>query len=115
MGIFISYRRSESQEVISRVYDRLAGHFGRDQVFRDMDTIRPGADFSRSLERAISYDTVVLVAIGPHWASVVDPQGRPRLHDSRDFVHQEVLRALRAGSAVLPRTAKGSLLDFTPD
>ena len=45
--IFISYRRNDSATGAGRIYDRLEGHFGRGQVFRDVDTIRPGARGSR--------------------------------------------------------------------
>ena len=42
-GIFISYRREDSQELAGRLFDRLAQRFGKDRVFRDIDAIDPGA------------------------------------------------------------------------
>src|SRR6516164_758253 len=44
-GVFISYRRQESSGITGRLYDRLAGRFGDDQVFMDVDTIALGVDF----------------------------------------------------------------------
>ena len=43
--IFISYRREDSSGHAGRLYDLFARHFGKDQVFMDIDTIRPGVDF----------------------------------------------------------------------
>ncbi len=40
--IFISYRRDDSSGHAGRLYDRLSDHFGPDQVFMDLDTIKPG-------------------------------------------------------------------------
>jgi hypothetical protein len=35
--IFISYRREDSEHIAGRLYDRLHAHFGRDNVFMDID------------------------------------------------------------------------------
>jgi len=44
-GIFISYRRDDSAASAGRLYDRLAHHFGKEQVFRDLDALAPGVEF----------------------------------------------------------------------
>lgn len=43
--IFISYRRSDSQGITGRIYDRLVEKFGERSVFQDVDDIPPGVDF----------------------------------------------------------------------
>ena len=43
--IFISYRRSDSQDVTGRIYDRLLGKFTQKQVFKDVDNIPLGVSF----------------------------------------------------------------------
>ena len=43
--IAISYRRSDSQDITGRIFDRLAQRYGKSTVFRDIDNIRPGIDF----------------------------------------------------------------------
>ena len=40
--IFIAYRRDDSQGFAGRIYDHLAGHFGPESVFRDINDIEPG-------------------------------------------------------------------------
>ena len=39
-GIFISYRRSDSQGEAGRLFDDLVKHFGEDAVFMDVAAIR---------------------------------------------------------------------------
>jgi len=41
-GIFVSYRREESSYVAGRLSDRLIDRFGADQVFIDVEAIKPG-------------------------------------------------------------------------
>ena len=43
--IFISYRRDETAYPAGWLYDRLAGHYGGGQVFKDVDSIQLGDDF----------------------------------------------------------------------
>jgi len=78
-GIFISYRREDSSAYASRLYDRLSNHFGKDNVFMDIDSIEPGFDFIEVLERTISMCDTVIVVIGKQWLGVTDADGRRRL------------------------------------
>jgi hypothetical protein len=41
--IFISYRRNETDFPAGWLYERLAAHFGPDQVFKDVDSIELGS------------------------------------------------------------------------
>jgi hypothetical protein len=43
--VTISYRRADTEAVTGRIFDRLAGRYGRESVFRDIDNIPPGIDF----------------------------------------------------------------------
>ena len=61
--IFISYRRSDSQDVTGRIYDRLVTKFERKQVFKDVDNIPLGVSFPMHLQQVISKASVVLVII----------------------------------------------------
>ena len=51
--IFISYRRDDSEIATDRIYDRLAAHFGRGNVFMDVDDIPLGVDFREHLDQQI--------------------------------------------------------------
>ena len=83
--IFISYRREDSEHVTGRIYDRLESHFGRDNVFLDVDAIPLGVDFREHLGRAVGRCDVLLAVIGERWLDIPSlkgpNQGRRRLDD----------------------------------
>ena len=54
MGIFLSYRRVDSQEVVGRMYDRLITHFPIDRVLRDLDSLPLGKPFPQALDEVMS-------------------------------------------------------------
>jgi hypothetical protein len=51
--IFLSYRRDDSGGYAGRLYDRLSQHFGRSNLFMDIDTIALGLDFVEAIEEAV--------------------------------------------------------------
>ncbi len=91
--IFISYRREDTLVYADRLQEDIAGHFGPDEVFRDMDAIEPGSDFVAAIDGALSETEVMLVVIGPKW---LGPEGRRRLHEAGDYVRAEVAAGLRS-------------------
>jgi hypothetical protein len=48
-GIFVSYRRSDSQGEAGRLFDDLVKHFGEDTVFMDVAAIEAGRDFRKAI------------------------------------------------------------------
>lgn len=93
--IFISYRREDSGIWAGRLADELRKHFPTEQVFQDIASIDPGANFPTVLEEALATAAAMLVVIGPGWLSATDKTGRKRLEIPADFVHQEVAASLR--------------------
>ena len=53
-GIFVSYRRSDSEAHTGRVYDRLVSGFGKEKIFKDVDSIPLGTDFRTHLNAVVS-------------------------------------------------------------
>lgn len=101
-GVFISYRREDTGGAAGRLYDRLCARFGSRRVFRDVDTIEPGERFTRRIEERLAATDVLIALIGREWLSSVHADGRPRLHDTGDFVRLEIATALRRGIPVIP-------------
>jgi formylglycine-generating enzyme required for sulfatase activity len=95
MKIFISYRRADSTYLIGRIKDRLVSVFGEESTFRDLDDIPAGVDFRDVLERETNDCNVMLVVIGPQWASITNAQGDRRLFDPEDFTRIEVETGLK--------------------
>src|SRR4051794_30820142 len=100
--IFISYRRSDSGNATARLDERLQARYGRQHVFKDLDSIVPGEHFARAIRDAIVRSAVVLVIIGHAWADVRGEDGKRRLDDPDDFVRREVEEAFSQGVNVVP-------------
>ncbi len=49
LRVFLNYRREDSESIAGRIFDRLHERFGPENVFRDLDTITPGAEFARMI------------------------------------------------------------------
>jgi hypothetical protein len=109
-SIFISYRRSDSQDRTRRLYDRLVAEFGRDKVFIDIESIPLGSDFPTVLSNVLAQCQIVLVVIGPDWATVTEPNGAKRLNNPQDFVRLEVEAALGHEVPVVPVLVGGSVM-----
>jgi formylglycine-generating enzyme required for sulfatase activity len=109
---FISYRRADSLDIVGRIYDRLAGHFGHDEVFLDVDTIPFGVDFRTYLTDWVSGCDGVIVVIGSRWLDCRFENGpmagQRRLDDPADFVRIEVATALARDIPVIPVLVGGS-------
>ena len=101
-GIFISYRRSDSAGHTGRLADDLGNHLDHQALFRDIEAIEAGVDFVHALEKAVSACTVMLVIIGPTWASAVTADGQKRLFQPGDFVRMEIEAALGRDIRVIP-------------
>ena len=64
LRVFISYRREDTPGYAGRVYDSLAERFGEDRLFMDIDTIRPGSEFTEVITEALAECDVLLALIG---------------------------------------------------
>jgi tetratricopeptide (TPR) repeat protein len=107
-GIFISYRRDDSAASAGRLYDRLASHFGKEQVFRDLDAIAPGAEFLKVIEERIAKCNVLVAVIGKNWVSIRNAQGHCRLDDPKDAVRSEIREALNQKKLIIPTLIGGA-------
>ena len=62
--VFISYRRADTANQAAWLADRLAGHFGWQQIVRDVDSIQLGNDFADVIAAAVTSCDVLLALIG---------------------------------------------------
>ncbi|MBI5928623.1 MAG: toll/interleukin-1 receptor domain-containing protein [Chloroflexi bacterium] len=115
--IFISYRRADSRTITGRIYDRLVYAFGADNVFKDVDDIPLGSDFREVIHDAVAKTDVLMVIIGPQWATLTDQKGRRRLDDPDDFVRIEVEAGLRRDNpvVVIPVLVGGAVMPTDAD
>lgn len=113
--VFISYRREDSAGHTGRLQERLSAELGRKNVFVDVESIQPGADFIQAVERSVKAADLVLVVIGKDWLNVADKHGARRLDNPADHVHQEVAMALASKAKVLPVLVQGARMPSSAD
>jgi len=101
-GIFLSYRREDATPYARLLKSELTGRFPDARVFMDLDSIEPGLDFAKVIEKAVGSCAVLVALIGRQWATLADAEGHRRLDDPDDFVRYEVQTALKRGVRVIP-------------
>jgi TIR domain len=107
--VFISYRREDSKWPARQIYEAFLRHMPSEQVFIDIDSTPPGADFVRILENQVGEGAIVLALIGPGWIGTTDPKtGRRRLDNPKDFVRIELCAALSRSISVVPVLLDGA-------
>jgi hypothetical protein len=100
--IFVSYRRADTGNQAGWLADRLAGHFGRSQVVRDVDSIQLGNDFADVIAAAVTSCNVLLALIGHQWLAAAAAAG------PNDYVPVEIEAALTRGVQVTPVLVDGA-------
>lgn len=101
-GVFLNYRRGPHIETVRMLYERLARHFGDEQVFLDTSSMPPGGRYPTMLRQRVLDCDVLLVVIDLNWLTVRDEHGVRRLDGTGDWVRQEIELALAAGKIVIP-------------
>ncbi|MGH3694313.1 MAG: toll/interleukin-1 receptor domain-containing protein [Pseudonocardiaceae bacterium] len=109
-GSRLSCRREDTRHIAGRLADRLIERLGSTQVFMDVDTIEPGADFAAATVREVDSCDVLIALIGPIWSTITDPRGRRRLDDPDDLVVLEIQAALERGIRVIPVLVDGAVM-----
>jgi hypothetical protein len=106
--VFINYRRDESAGYAGRIADSFEKYFGEDKVFRDIDSLEPGLDFSVAIERTLESSEVLVAVIGKNWLTATDAAGQRRLENPDDFVRVEIATALKRNMRVIPVLVQGA-------
>jgi hypothetical protein len=107
MKIILSYRRTDSAAIAGRIRHRLAGHFGEEAVFMDIDNIPFGIDFRESINEALLGCDLVLAIIGPGWLGL-QKDGSRRIDQESDSVRIEIETAIRRDTNVIPVLVQGA-------
>jgi hypothetical protein len=106
--VTISYRRDDSLGVTGRIFDRLTARYGRETVFRDLESVRVGLDFRTQVRKALGETDVVIAVIGPKWLG--PRSGHNRLMNGADPVRVEIETALRQEVPLIPVLVSGGTM-----
>jgi TIR domain-containing protein len=114
-GVFISYRRRDTDGHAGRLAEDLRERFGEEHVFIDVDSIGGGVDFEQRIEHALDESDVAFVLIGDEWLG--RREGAPaRIQDPGDWVRREVAAVLgRPDVTVVPVVVEGAPLPTSDD
>jgi len=112
--IIISYRRADSAATAGRIFDRLAGHYGDDAVFMDVDKIPFGTDFREHIRKVLAGGDILLAVIGSNWLGKT-ADGTSRIKDEADPVRVEIETALRQKTRIIPILVEGASMPGVAD
>jgi tetratricopeptide (TPR) repeat protein len=102
--IFISYRRDDARGASGRIYDWLRIGFGRERVYRDVNSTGVGK-WRDKIDAALARSAVCVAVIGPRWS---DRENLPRLLDETDMVRHELVTSLgNSAITVVPTLVEG--------
>lgn len=110
-SIFISYRRNDSSDITGRIYDCLAQQFGKNTLFRDVDSIPLGLDFRKHLAESVGQCQLLLAIIGKGWLDT----DQSRLDDRRDYVRIEIESAFQRNIPIIPVLVQGATVPNEDD
>ncbi len=99
--IFISYRQADTEGHVGRLYDHLARVFDEKEIFRDLDSLHGGEEFTPVCKQMVEGCDVFLAVIGPSWLNIRDDKGR-RLDNPKDVVRREIATALNQKKRIIP-------------
>jgi hypothetical protein len=107
-SIFLSYRRQDAPGHAGRIYDRLVERFGKDNVYMDLDSTAPGADFGEVIDSVLARCAALIAVIGPNWITAMrrSQRGDPAT-DPEDWVRREIATALKRDIRVVPVLVQG--------
>jgi hypothetical protein len=99
--IVLSYRREDSKWIAGRIFDRLEDHYGKGNVFMDIDAIPIGLDFREHIQQNLDRCDILVAVVGPQWLAH-DETGQLRIADETDWVRIEIEAALNKKIPVVP-------------
>ena len=107
-SVVLNYRREDSAGSTGRIYDRLAGQVGSDQVVKDIALQGPGTIITDEIERVVSEAKLIFVIIGRRWLTPVN--GQRRIDRADDPVRFEIETAIAKGITIVPVLVDGATM-----
>src|SRR5262245_11370180 len=106
--IILSYRRNDSKWLARHIFEYLGRHFGKNNVFIDVDNVPIGTDYRVHIQNVLRECEVMIVVIGPNWVEELRRYSRVRANDNPDWVRLEISTALRRNIHMVPLLVDGT-------
>lgn len=101
--MFISYRRGDSFWAANAIHTFLVERFGAENVFKDLESIKPGEPWEKALNAALDTCELMLVLIGDEWTTCKSGfWSKPRIKQKGDMVRKEISFSLEKEIPVVP-------------
>lgn len=101
--LFISYRRTDSLWAATAIHTFLIERFGPENVFKDLESIKPGESWRKALDKALDTCELMLVIIGGEWSTSKSSfWSPPRIKQNGDMVRREISFSLDKEIPVVP-------------
>jgi len=92
--VFINYRHDDTEETAARLYERLAGHFGAENVFLDGKTMGAGVEWLEAIKEHGAHSGAFLALIGRTWLASLKEREQRTPGEPVDYVALELELAL---------------------
>jgi hypothetical protein len=100
LRIFINYRHEDMPFAASTLYRELKGRFGKENIFFDGGTLRPGMRFLEEIKSHLAGTPGAFMAvIGSRWMPTMDAHRR---RGDEDYVAKEIELALQNRWTIIP-------------
>jgi hypothetical protein len=111
VGVFVSYRWSDTAAYAGRIKDNLEEHVDNERVFYDRDRPAPGTVIDDTIHRAIEASDVMVAIIGPRWQTIESDGGQEKPIGGPDgYVLLEIAAALRHKLPIIPVLVGGATM-----
>ena len=107
-NIFICYRRTDSSDVVGRIYDRLIVTFQKEHVFKNVDSVPLGVDFRNYIDERVRNCDVLIAIIGTKWLLTLSDE--EEYDSTNDFVLLEIEAALKWRIPIVPVLVQGAIM-----
>ena len=103
--LFISYERKDAGGWAGIIYQKLKDHYGEGVVFKDEEETRTGEIWGPRLSRIVQNCDGFVLVIGSDWqeSRMID-----KLNDPENWVHKEIVTAVKANKAIFPVVVEGA-------
>lgn len=101
LRVFINYRHDDTWGEALLLHERLANHFGSENVFLDVPNLQAGMKWLDEIKSKLASCDVLLSLIGPRWISIMRTREQASfVQPTEDYVRFELHTALRPNSGI---------------